>query len=185
MNHLVRRALSYGLVLLVLAVALVAFATAPTRINDSMARPNGPILQRTTPTTQPTLTATATLTPTNTSTVPTATHTPVPPTATNTPTATKTAIPPTATNTSVPVAATNTPVPAAATSTSQPAATNTPVPVATITPLLGGVAATATSTPIPQSALPKTGGSPFTWIAVGLVLVLIVFGARVLRQTTN
>ncbi len=179
MNHLVRRVLSYGLVLLVLAVALAAFATAPTRISDSMVRPNGPVLQRITPTTQPTLTATATLTPTNTSTLPTATHTPIPPTAT------KTSIPPTATNTSVPVAATNTPVPAAATSTSQPAATSTPLPVATITPLLGGVAATATPTPKPTSALPATGGSPFTWIAVGLVLVLIVFGARVLRQTTN
>ncbi len=70
----------------------------------------------------------------------------------------------------------------------QPSATNTAAPqtsapLVTITPLLqGGV---ATVTPTPTTHLPVTGDSPFTWIAIGLVLVLIVVGARVMRQSSS
>jgi uncharacterized repeat protein (TIGR02543 family) len=74
---------------------------------------------------------------------------------------------PTATNTSVP----------APTSTTEAGA-----PVATLTPVLGGVVATPTLTP--STALPTTGSSPLTLVAIGLVLVLIVVGARYMRQSS-
>jgi uncharacterized repeat protein (TIGR02543 family) len=73
---------------------------------------------------------------------------------------------------------------------SQPTSTPTPTlpptvtPVATITPLSGGVVATVAVAPTPTSALPSTGASPLIWIAAGIVLVLIVIGARYLRQSS-
>ena len=71
------------------------------------------------------------------------------------------------------------------TTAAQPTATGTPQPVATITPLLGGVAATATPTPKPSSALPTTGSSPLALMALGLALVLLLFGARYMRQSST
>ncbi len=80
-----------------------------------------------------------------------------------------------------------------ATSPPPPADTNTPEPtsttesagtVATLTPALIGVAATPTLTPTPSSSLPTTGSSPLTLVAMGLILVLIVVGARYMRQSS-
>ncbi len=181
MNRSTTRALLYGVLLLGLTVAIVAFANTPPRRSNAGAASfvSAPyqgdgrdairqgIFQRPT--------ATFTVTPTNTIT-PTATNTP-----TNTPTNTSTpSRTPTATNTSPAPAPTST-----NTTASQPVASSTPMPVATITPLLGGIAATATSTPMQGSTLPTTGASPLTWIAVGLVLVLILASARYLRQSAS
>jgi uncharacterized repeat protein (TIGR02543 family) len=63
--------------------------------------------------------------------------------------------------------------------------TSTPLPVATITPYLSGVAvATSTVASVAPSSLPSTGGSPFVLLAAGLALVIIVIGARYLRRTS-
>lgn len=71
---------------------------------------------------------------------------------------------------------------AASSSTTSSSAASSVQVLATITPLLGGVA-TVTPTPRPTSALPSTG-LPLTWLIVGVVLVLIVVGARYLRQNS-
>jgi hypothetical protein len=71
---------------------------------------------------------------------------------------------------------------AASSSTTSSSAASSVQVLATITPLLSGVA-TVTPTPRPTSALPSTG-LPLTWLIVGVVLVLIVVGARYLRQNS-
>jgi len=70
---------------------------------------------------------------------------------------------------------TSTPIP-----TSEPPVT----PLFTITPLVGGVVPTVTPLPTPSSGLPSTGASPLGWLAAGIVLVLIVLGARYMRRSS-
>ena len=182
-----RRTLCYGLLLLALILTVSAFVNAPTDLGGSTGL-NLPMLQATstptatrvvpptptatsTPTNTPLTTNTPTSTPTRTNT-PTATSTP---TRTNTPLSTNT---PTRTSTSVPSA-----VPTATTAPVQTNATATPEPSAlpTQTPL--APSATPTATPIPTATLPSTGLS-LTWILVGLGLVVLLFGARALRQSS-
>lgn len=172
---------SYLIILLVLSIAVVAFADAPVQSTGGVSKPllqatatNTPRVQPPTPT--PSNTSPATMTPTMTQT----------PTSTPTPTVTRTP-----TNTAT---RTLTIVPAA---TAIPTATLIPatdVPLATVTPLLFGVtatptwlfAATATPTPLASSALPTTGGeAPFLWVVAGIVAIVFAFGSRYLRQSST
>jgi len=200
----------YGLGLLALVVAGVAFVNAPMQTNIAPLA-NQPVLQgRTPPPTAtdsgtPNLTATLQFTQTQTAVAQTATalartQTSVAQTATSaaqTTTAgqTATALARTQTAaaqnaTATALAATQTALAAtqtvlARTATSTMTAVPTGTLVYTITPLSGGVVvATITSVPTPTSALPSTG-LPLAWVIVAGVLILIAVGARHLRQSAD
>ncbi len=165
-----RLELAYGLGLLVLVLALGAFANvSPPK--DSRYSEVFLFQQRITPT-PVTPGATFTMTPTATR---TRTATPTP-TFTGTPTRTSTrTLTATPTNTGQPPA---TPTP---TSTATATVAVTSGPVVTITPLLPGY--TVTPTKVPTGTLPTTGMS-LTWVVVAVGLMLIVLAARYLRQSS-
>lgn len=172
--------LKLGVVFLILGIGLTAVVFSPRQLvaSGEMYVP-GFQAQRTPPTPEPpTGTPTSTSTRTNTPTItntPTRTNTP---TITNTPTRTRTL---TATSTSVLPSATAV-APAA---TSAPAQTQpTAEPTAAPTQPAASPIPTATATPIPTTALPSAG-LPLTWILLSVGLVILIFGARALRQSAG
>ncbi len=155
----------------------------PTPYNSPTSAPTATsTLEPPTETASPTASATPSPTVTSTPVPPTATNTPVPPTATWTATstwtasatATSTAVPPTATDTPVPPTATRTATstwtasPTATSTAVPPTVTNTPVPpTATNTPEPPTATLTATDTATPtatKTALPATATFTPEWV---------------------
>src|SRR5512142_2331610 len=156
------RTLLFGLVLLSLLVGAFAFLPPQSPV-VGMA---DPALQvRDTPTPQPSFT--------NTPVTPTRTNTPVLPTATRT----NTPAPTTATRTNPPVTV------VAPSSTSEPTSAPAALPTAVYATAIP-VVPTATATPVPTTSLPSSGLS-LTWLGVGLGLIAVVIGARILRRSAS
>lgn len=209
MNASKSSAFIYGLGLMVLVLAGVAFADLPVQEN---VRIESAFLQRTppptlTPAATPDLTATLFFTQTQTAIAQTATaaatQTAVAGTQTAVAAATQTAaratsLAQTATAAAMQTIIAQTATAAARTAIAQtataqartptvsvPTATVPPptTPLVTITPLISGGTPVPTVTP-PPSSLPSTG-LPLSWLVVGGVLMLIAVGARYLRGSSQ
>ncbi len=184
MNNTFKSAFYYALVLSIVMISLVAFARLPTG-PSSANRLNAPSFQGTLP---PPPSATPSLTPSRTpfppppsqtaSLTPSQTPSQTPTaSATNTQTSTRTNTPTSSRTNTVSSVATLSPT--ATSAVAADTATNTPVtPFVAATSIL----LTPALVPAPTGTLPPTG-SPSVLSIVGLVLVLVLLGARFLRRT--